>query len=430
MNRTEKIKNRVDFKMLTQTLAIQTRFNDDEAMLTFIRSRLRDINVTVQEDGYGNIYVTKGKAKSYPCVVAHTDTVHEVLKDVNIFRSGDTLFAFDPIKRAQCGIGGDDKVGVYITLQLLSDLPIMKAVFFRDEEIGCKGSNYSITNHKDWYKDCGFVLMADRRGNKDIVTVSGGVVCTSLDFLETCDPLFKKYGYKDTVGIFTDIDMLTVGGIGISTVNFSSGYHEPHSNREIVSINDINVCYNLMYDIIIEHGEKEFLYKASIPDYKFETFRYKSTKTENNSYVHNVNVEGASMKIKERQLKLYAPLWLGSKSRKYENFKESDVVKSNRKVYDFCGVKALSLTSDIDCSKCKTSVLENVFFLPYEGRMYCTKCNDYISDSKVPKLLEHLEVEDNDDTFVYSLYSNGWILKNQAVWNENISSWVDDELPF
>jgi hypothetical protein len=397
-------------------------------MLSYIKGKLESLDVTVQEDEYGNIYVTKGTAKTYPCVVAHTDTVHDILEDVNIFRTNDTLFAFNPEKRAQCGIGGDDKVGVYITLQLLEDIPILKAVFFKDEEIGCKGSSFSIQNHKDWYKDCGFVLMADRRGNKEIITLSGGVIIASPDFLEACDPLFEKYGYTDAAGVFTDVDVLTVGGIGVSTVNFSCGYYEPHSPKEIVSISDVNRCYNLMYDIIIEHGDKTFAYKAKVPSYK--TTHKKEERRIFNNLISDIYKVGATSSLNKRQLKIFPPFVFGRHPEKYTQFAEHDIIKGDKKVYKYVGTKALVLTGESICNRCKNSTVENVYFLPYEGRMYCTICNDYVNDAQVPMLLQHLEVEDNETTFVYSLYSAGWLPKEEAKWNQRITSWVSTELPF
>jgi len=428
MSQPDKIKNRIDFKVLTTTLSIQTKSLHDDAMLTHIREKLNLMDVTVQEDTYGNIYVTKGIAKTYPCVVAHTDTVQDMLQHINIFRTNDTIFAFNPEERRQWGIGGDDKVGVYITLQLLEDIPVMKAVFFRDEEIGSRGSHYSMDNHKEWYNDCGFVLMADRRGNTDVITVSGGIVIASNEFLEACDPIFDRYGYKDAVGICTDVDVLTTKGIGVSTVNLSCGYHEPHSSKEIVSIRDVNRCYNLMYDILLEHYDRVFTYEAKIPEYK------SSYKKNGQSYLSSTFNElskvGLSSPVGERQLKLHLPLIFGGKTSKFSNFTELATIKEGMKVFSYIGCKAIPVTGDTTCSKCKLPALENIFFLPYEGRMYCTKCNDYIDDAKTPALMRFVESEDNDTVFVYSLYSAGWLLKEEAKWSEKISSWVSEQMPF
>lgn len=422
------IKNRINFKTLTTILGIQTESYNDEDMLSYILERLKEMDVTVQQDDFKNIYVTKGESKVYPCVVAHTDTVHKKLTNVNIFRTDDTLFAFDPKSRKQCGIGGDDKVGVYITLQLLEDMPIMKAVFFRDEEVGCRGSSYSIKNHKDWYSDCGYVLMADRRGNSDVITVSGGIVISSTEFLEACDSIFEKYGYKDAVGITTDVDALTYGGIGVSTVNFSCGYHDPHSSREVVSISDVNVCYNLMYDIITTHPDKTFKYEATIPSYK-HTYSKRGT-TYNDSFINSIAKSGASTDIRKRQEKLFTPLTYGYHKTEHSLFVENDITKDKVNIYSYRGVKALPITLECSCNKCKTSGIDNIFYLPFEGRMFCTKCNYYIDDNLTPYYLKFLEVDDNGVSFVYSLYANGWIKKSDAKWYGKLSSWVSIGLPF
>ena len=428
MSLKEQIKNRIDYKKLTETLSVQTFCANDEAMITYILQWLKQLSVTVQVDTFGNIYVTKGVAKSYPCVVAHTDTVQQILTEIELHRSGDTIFAFDPIERRQYGIGGDDKVGVYITLQLLVDLPVMKAVFFREEEMGRRGSNYSMRNHKEFYTDCGFVLMADRRGNNDIITVSGGLNITSAEFLETCDPIFTKYGYLDAIGICTDVDVLTRQGIGVSTVNLSCGYHEPHTSKEIVSISDINRCYNLMYDILIEHGDKKFAYSAKLP--KEYSYPNKALNKLLGDVKRTGSKAGITVPVGKRQPNLFSKSLLGNNEKEFENFREHDVIKANKKVYSYIGTEALTLTGDTTCSVCKKSVIENVFYLPFEGRMYCTKCNNYVDDKEVRKLLQFLEVEDTSTSFVFSMYSNGWLQKDHAIWNEKITSWVSDELPF
>lgn len=424
----EKIKNRIDYKGLSETLSIQTKHGNDEAMLDYIKEKLGSLEVTVQEDEYGNIYVTKGNAKYYPCVVAHTDTVQSVLTNVSIYRSEDTIFAFDPIKRRQHGIGGDDKVGVYIALQLLVDLPTLKVVFYRDEEIGCLGSTYSMKHHLDWYKDCGYVMMADRRGNNEAIRVSGGIVITSDEFLEACKEQLSKYEYVPAIGLLTDVDNLVAGGIGVSAINLSCGYHEPHSSIEIVSFKDVNRCYNLMYDILVEHNNKRFEHEYEPPIHK----PHKGSKSAYNSYYNDLSkyASPVSNSLRKRQEKMFPPLVLGDKRFAHDNFIETDVTKNKQTIYEYRGTKSLPLTGEVRCPNCNNPVLENVFYLPFEGRMFCTSCNDYVDDTKVGNLLQHLEVEDRDDTFVYSVYSSGWIKKNQATWSDKLGSWVTNGLPF
>lgn len=82
-------------------------------MLDFIKKFLFSLKQTqkssvikIEEDGYGNIYVTKGKASSYPAIVSHVDTVHNIVKDYRVYQQGDILFAFSSAKKKQVGIGG------------------------------------------------------------------------------------------------------------------------------------------------------------------------------------------------------------------------------------------------------------------------------------------------------------------------------------
>jgi len=423
-----KIKNRIDPTMLTATLSVQTQSGNDDAMIVYIKEQLKFLDVTVQEDGFGNIYVIKGKSKNYPCVIAHTDTVQTIINKMEIYITGDTLFAFNPTKRHQHGIGGDDKVGVYVLLQLLTDIPIMKGVFFREEEVGSKGSYYAITNHKEWFQNCNYVMSADRRGNQDVITVSGNILITSDDYLDTMEEIHTRYGYTDCIGLCADVDTLVTGGIGISCVNYSSGYHEPHSSKETVSISDVNRCYNLMYDVITEYPDKKFSYDAPIPKYKKYSSKYKGKGRE--SYSNLINFTGPYLPIKPRQGKFHPPLYFKNANNDFDNFIEIDVMKYNKKIYSYRGIRAIVFTGDAKCKTCTTEIADNYFFLPYEGRVFCTKCNNYIKEDETAGYLQFLEIEDKGTAFVYSLYANGWLLKKHAVWNSNLNTWVPDEMPF
>jgi tripeptide aminopeptidase len=428
----DKVKNRIDYTFLMEVLAVQTSVLDDTKMSAYIKTKLAELDVEVQEDNYGNIYVTKGTSSMYPCLIAHTDTVHPIISKFHLFRDEDILFAFNPSTGKQTGIGGDDKVGVFILLQALVDIPSMKAVFYRHEETGCHGSSYSIKNHKDWYADCGYIIEPDRRGSTDAITNSGGIKITSPGFINDIMPFMEKYGYSEAIGIFTDVDTLVTHEVGISAINLSCGYHNPHGSSEIVSISEVNIAYNLIFDMVIANPNKQYPHAVVIEPYKssFSYFGKKGNKwTET---IERTAPSSFSSPLQARQGKFFPPLVFehyGNKTT-FNDFIEYDVLKDNKKVYRFTGIKALSLIGDLHCPHCKKEVLETVFYLPYEGRMYCANCHDYIDDTKVQFLLKALEVEDTDVTFVYSVYSNGWLDKDNAVWSDKVQSWISDDLPF
>ena len=107
--------------------------------MIFIEAVLDLYDIPFEYDDYGNLYAIKGESESYPCVAAHTDTVNAIEKDYKLLQDDDVLFAVDS-NYNRLGVGGDDKVGVYIALEMLRKLDYCKAAFFVEEEIGCVGS--------------------------------------------------------------------------------------------------------------------------------------------------------------------------------------------------------------------------------------------------------------------------------------------------
>ena len=156
---------------LKEILSIQSASYEQWRMFAYI---IRQLKAMPNVDYYvadSNIYVTKGIADDYPCMVAHMDTVHDIVEDLHVVDFNGNLTGFNRVAMEQTGIGGDDKVGIYITLQCLEEFDVFKCAFFRDEEVGCQGSYDA---HMHFFRDCRFVLQCDRRGNSDIITSAGG----------------------------------------------------------------------------------------------------------------------------------------------------------------------------------------------------------------------------------------------------------------
>lgn len=163
----------------------------------------------VTTDAKGNIYVTKGSAENYPCIVAHLDQVQKThSKDFVCIESEDVIFGYSPKNHRQEGLVADDKNGIWIALKALLKYPVMKAAFFVEEEIGCRGSAQADIA---FFTDCRFVIQCDRRGNKDLIT--------SISFTELCSDEFKKatghelFGYTPEDGLMTDVLELKERGV-------------------------------------------------------------------------------------------------------------------------------------------------------------------------------------------------------------------------
>jgi tripeptide aminopeptidase len=242
---------------LIKTLSVQAESYNQWRMFAFIVRQLKEMECDFHVDD-GCIYITKGDAETYPCIVAHMDTVHKIEKDLSIIQCGNNLTGFDSTTMTQTGIGGDDKVGIFIAMECLKHFDNIKAVFFRDEEVGCDGSYGA---DMQFFKDCGFVLQCDRRGNTDFITNASGIPLSSNEFMNDIKPIIFGYGYDFANGMMTDVMALKENGLRISAANISCGYYNPHEANEYVNINDVENCLDMVKDIIQYLGETRYKHK-------------------------------------------------------------------------------------------------------------------------------------------------------------------------
>lgn len=252
-------------------LAVQTVSGATELMEEYIEQFCDSINIDAVYDN-GNFYITKGKANFYPCIVAHTDTVHDFQEELLPVVVGSNITGFNPYTMEQAGIGGDDKCGIFIALQMLKKLDVVKIAFFRDEEIGCKGSYDA---NLDFFLDVGYVIQFDRRGNSDFVTSISGMELSSKRFKHDLTGTLKRHGYKKCTGAMTDVQALKELGINASMCNLSAGYYNPHCPDEFISIEDIDNCLALCENMIKVLGNTHYPHIATRPVYKVTG--YKST---------------------------------------------------------------------------------------------------------------------------------------------------------
>ena len=238
-------------QLLIDTLSVQTSSGKEEQMIQYIINFcIKNVPTAKIQVDNNNIYVTKGDSDIYPCIVSHTDTVHDIHKHYKVYDDDNCLFAFNAESGTQVGVGGDDKVGIWLALQMLLSQDIIKCAFFHSEEIGCVGSRQA---NMSWFKDVGYCLQGDRRGSKDFVNSISGTLY-SLAFAEDIVPIISKYGYQETSGAITDVGQLAENGIGVCVANMSCGYFAPHSDQEIVEFLDANNCLDMVTHIVNELG--------------------------------------------------------------------------------------------------------------------------------------------------------------------------------
>tara|TARA_Y100001963_G_C6767969_1_gene443342 strand:- start:659 stop:1792 length:1134 start_codon:yes stop_codon:yes gene_type:complete len=232
-----------------QTVTGQTK-QMSKWIKSFIRQNINDCSITL--DTYGNIYVTRGKAKLYPTMVCHIDTVHEILPNVNAFLTGSSekvngniIYAIDMDKGQQVGTGGDDKVGIAITIMMLNYFKEFKAVFFLDEESGCTGSSQC---NASFFDDSTIVLQCDRRGHTDFVNKISNTKLYGKSLKKIISPLLKQYKRKEVTGGITDVGAIAKQN-KVMVANMSCGYYDPHMDNETIQIDKVVETYELCQSI-------------------------------------------------------------------------------------------------------------------------------------------------------------------------------------
>lgn len=197
------------------------------------------------DDEHCNLYITKGSGPTYPCMAAHMDQVQKNHStDFQAIETRDIIFGYSPKRKTHEGLGADDKVGIWMCLKCLQKYDNIKIAFFSQEETGCIGSENAVL---EFFGDCRFIIQPDRRGSDDIITSIFTDLC-SEEFLEATG--YKSYGFKPTDGLTTDVGTMKDNGLGISCINLSCGYYEPHTDHEYIVKRDVKHTLKFIQHII------------------------------------------------------------------------------------------------------------------------------------------------------------------------------------
>lgn len=235
-------------ELLKQLFSIYSPSGSEKKMKKFIKRYIRENieGVEASHDDMGNLYLTKGKSDTYPCVVAHLDQVQDIhSKDFAVVEGDDVMFGFSRKNKRQEGLGADDKCGIWIAMKCLEHFDEIKVAFFVQEEVGCVGSS---SCNMDFFKDVRFVIEPDRRGGSDLITSIGSTEIAGDDFIN--DTHYEEFGYHQNNGMLTDVLELATMGIGVSCVNISCGYYEPHTDHEFIVVSELRNALDFTMHII------------------------------------------------------------------------------------------------------------------------------------------------------------------------------------
>lgn len=149
-------------------------------------------------------------------LVAHLDTVHNEAPSI-ICRSADGRYMMSPQ-----GIGGDDRCGVFMILEILNRARC-HVLFCEDEETGGIGARAFAGSGIE--ADVNYIVEMDRRGNNDAVFYG----CDNPAFTE----FVCSFGFKEAMGSFSDISVVAPH-LKTAAVNISAGYYNEHRLHEMI----------------------------------------------------------------------------------------------------------------------------------------------------------------------------------------------------
>lgn len=244
-------KNVTDYPLFVEVCKMSA---DD--LKIYLNEILRNYYPDTTENVDGFLYA---KGNLPVLLTAHMDTVHkELVKD---FYEHTTDQGATIISSPQ-GIGGDDRCGIYMILQILFSTNFRPSILFcEDEEIGGVGSDkFCQTEFLEELESMKFLIELDRANSNDAVFYDD-------DNLDFHDWIETETGYKESWGSFSDISNLSPA-CGVSSVNFSCGYYNAHTTNEFVVVDEMlyttEVVKMLLNKVNDDKEMKQFKYVESV----------------------------------------------------------------------------------------------------------------------------------------------------------------------
>lgn len=226
-----------------------------KSMKTFLSKEMRKRGRKV-EVGDGYIY----SPGTVPIILtAHMDTVHTNLPKEIVYEDG-------KISSPQ-GIGGDDRCGIYMILNIIREHDC-HVLFFEDEEYGGRGSQKFVKTEtcKSLEGKINYAIALDRANANDAVYYN----CNNKDFVKFIEQNFWEMAY----GSYTDICEICPE-IGCAGVNLSCGYYNQHTFNEYVVIKEMRRAIKEVKRLIKRTTDNDvFDYIESAYDYKYYSNDY------------------------------------------------------------------------------------------------------------------------------------------------------------
>lgn len=191
----------------------------------------------LKEDAHGNLYLIN---PGTPLFCSHMDNVG----------SKEAQLHLDKIDMNDLGIiqgthnmGADDKVGIYICLQMYKKFGNRISLLFTiQEEVGGLGAE---AFDKKLLETNTYCVIPDRFGTSDVIS-SGNDYCTQ-EFENAVMKELGKYGFAPAQGVWCDADVLNEY---INCINISCGYYKHHSDQERISWKAVENTINALEELV------------------------------------------------------------------------------------------------------------------------------------------------------------------------------------
>lgn len=200
-----------------------------EKICRMSQKTLKKYVVTQLKENYTNVINGDGFVYAegeFPVLlVAHLDTVHDNLPNIILNDNG--------VLSSPNGIGGDDRCGVYMILEIVKRYNC-SVLFCKDEEIGCVGAKKFVETKlaDSLVGKFNYIMEFDRKGKNDAVFYD----CDNKEF----EAFITREFYKTDIGSFSDISVIAPF-LECAAVNLSCGYYNAHNKKEYVVWKEMNV---------------------------------------------------------------------------------------------------------------------------------------------------------------------------------------------
>lgn len=257
---------------LLRILRTQSKSRKTQRMRGVMKEMLLDAGMEVQVINK-QIFARKGNADHMPVIVAHADTVHDIVPTDRYRVAFETVdgqvihYAFDPKTGKQRGVGGDDKCGLWIAQEIARNMENVGVIITVDEEIGCIGAKRVTSDQID---HATVLIQADRRGKDDAIIRANQIDISSKEWQEHVKKGIDAHGYHySTFGMGTDVAaMHNTKAAQVSAINLSAAYFDPHSDNEWIAEDHLENAFELALRLAQESSGEKWLHEAKRAEYK------------------------------------------------------------------------------------------------------------------------------------------------------------------